>query len=175
MAMRWDAIADIPDRVNEIAALVDPNALRYVGWNDISNELELLAFDAADIPYDNTTSGLTATEVQAAIDEIAGVTAPTTYWGWVNTAGDQTTVPISRLPAGWTVNRSSTGVYTVTHGLGLADVRDLAIVVTVFTNDASSYEWKIRSTSANSFTVNIWIAGMANGSWFFNAADTPPP
>jgi len=33
--------------------------------------------DASDVPYDNTLSGLTATDVQAAIDEIAGAPAPT--------------------------------------------------------------------------------------------------
>lgn len=33
---------------------------------------EINAKDASDIPYDNTASGLTATEVQSAIDEVIG-------------------------------------------------------------------------------------------------------
>jgi hypothetical protein len=39
--------------------------------------------DASDVPYDNTLSGLTATDVQAAIDELAGTPAPT--GGLINT------------------------------------------------------------------------------------------
>jgi chaperonin cofactor prefoldin len=71
IAALWDEISQIPDRVNEIAVLTDPNKLQYVGWNDVANELQLLDFDAADIPYDNSGSGLVATDVQAAIDELA--------------------------------------------------------------------------------------------------------
>ncbi len=126
--MRWDAIADIPDRVLEIAALLDPNALRYVGWNDTSNELELLQFDAADIPYDNTTSGLTATEVQAAIDELAaGAGAGTVFSGFVSITGTTVT---SDLPSGWTVSRPAAGRYVIVHSLSLAATTDLHITAT---------------------------------------------
>lgn len=37
--------------------------------------------DAGDIPFDNTASGMTATDVQSAIDEINSTAAPLFYWG----------------------------------------------------------------------------------------------
>lgn len=37
----------------------------------VNGQTGVVQLDAVDIPYDNTTSGLTATEVQAAIDELA--------------------------------------------------------------------------------------------------------
>ncbi len=128
IAALWDEISQIPDRVNEIAVLTDPNALRYVGWNDVANELQLLTFDAADIPYDNSGSGLAATEVQAAIDEIAtGSGVGTIFSGHVSLAG--TTVS-SDLPSGWTVSRPAAGRYVVVHSLGLATDTDLHITAT---------------------------------------------
>lgn len=64
-----------------------------------------LAPDAEDIPYDNGTSGLTATDVQAAIDELEGLVAgggiPETL---VNAKGDLIAADaadsVDRLPVG---------------------------------------------------------------------------
>ena len=39
--------------------------------NEVKNALDNLSSDAVDINYDNTTSGLTATNVQSAIDEVS--------------------------------------------------------------------------------------------------------
>lgn len=176
MAMRWDAIADKPDRINEIAALVDPNELRYVGWNDISNELELLLFLAADIPYDNSGSGLAATDVQAAIDEIAGGPSGNTFPGRVSSAG---TTGTSDLPAGWTVTRPSLGEYTVTHSLAVGDYTHLTVVAmgshvgTFDTGFPRLCQLNPGSSTANAFRVTITtdFAGIdrINSEWFFIA------
>ena len=177
MAMRWDAIADKPDRINEIAALVDPNELRYVGWNDISNELELLLFLAADIAYDNSGSGLVATEVQAAIDELAAASgASSVFAGWVSTAG---TTGTSQLPAGWTVTRPALGRYTVTHGLGLGGYEDLSVTCTGIHDNGfdTGYPRLVQiqpsGSSGNAFQIGMTtdFAGIdfVNDEWFFLA------
>lgn len=170
MAMRWDAIADIPVRVLEIAALVDPNALRYVGWNDASNQLELLTFDAADIPYDNTISGLVATNVKTAIDELAAGAVPgldTVYAGFADafTAAEQ-------LPAGWTAARVGGGLITVTHSLGLATNKDLSITAIALSNGSNDSRIQASSIGINSFQIqsyNTSTGGAADVDVFFIA------
>lgn len=178
MAMRWDAIADKPDRINEIAALIDPNELRYVGWNDISNELELLLFDAADIPYDNSGSGLTATDVQAAIDEVVSGGSGGVFAGQVSIAG---TTGTSNLPAGWTVTRPALGRYTVTHSLGLGDYEDLSVTAMGIHDGPfdTGYPRLIQiqpsGSNGNAFQVGITtdFAGIdfINTEWFFLAME----
>ena len=151
VAALWDAIAGRPDRINEIAALVDPNALRYVGWDDTLNQLDFFEFDSADIPYDNTTSGLTATDVQAAIDELAGTLAPNVFHGWVSATG---TTGTSALPAGWTVTRPAAGRYIITHGLTLSVSTDLRVVaMNEHTSEYMSCEYD--ALGLNSFEVII--------------------
>jgi hypothetical protein len=69
-------------------------------WDDTSGEWILLGpQDAIEVPYDNGTSGLTATEVQSAIDELAaggiGATGPTGPTGidgtqWTDGTGSPT-------------------------------------------------------------------------------------
>lgn len=167
MAMIWEAIANIPDRVNEIAALIDPNELQYVGWDDTANELQLMAFDAADIPYDNTVSGLVAAQVQDAIDELAAGVAPTVFFGWVSSTG---TTATSRLPAGWTVARAATGRYTVTHGLGLTNVNGLSMVGTPV-QTVFSLACQAGTLGLNSFEMRLMQENEAltNNQWFFVA------
>lgn len=141
----WTEITGIPARVTELAALGDPGGLRYVGWDDSANELAFFAFDAADIPYDNGTSGLTATDVQAAIDELAAMIADAgVFFGYVGSDGSTGNV----LPAGWSAVRNSVGNYTVTH-----NVTGLVPVVTM----ASGVVADVMAVTigANSFTVHI--------------------
>jgi len=177
--MRWDAIADIPDRVNEIAALIDPNALRYVGWNDASNELELLAFAAVDIPYDNGASGLAATDVQAAIDEVVSGPSGATFPGRVSATG---TTGTSDLPAGWTVTRPALGTYTVTHSLSVGSFEHLSVVSTaIHTAFVANTGWPTltqvnsASSTANSFQIIVStdFAGVdrVNRGFFFIAQE----
>ena len=128
IAALWDEISQKPDRINEIAVLTDPNKLQYVGWNDVANELQLLDFDAVDIPYDNSGSGLVATNVQDAIDELAAASGVgTVFSGFVSLAG---TTGTSDLPTGWTVSRPGAGRYVVVHSLSLATDTDLHITAT---------------------------------------------
>ena len=59
MAMIWEAIANIPDRVQEVAALVDPNELRFKrggcfdvgvrcgGWGNVILEASVMDREAA--------------------------------------------------------------------------------------------------------------------------------
>lgn len=54
------------------------------GVTSVNGQTGVVNLDAADIPYDNTASGLTATEVQAAIDEI--VASPVAPTGTPNTS-----------------------------------------------------------------------------------------
>jgi len=58
--------------------------------------------DASDVPYDNTLSGLTATDVQAAIDELAAVPAPSSDFELIQvyTASSSATLDIV-LPSGY--------------------------------------------------------------------------
>ncbi len=162
IAALWDEISQKPDRINEIAVLVDPNKLQYVGWNDVANELQLLDFDAADIPYDNSGSGAVATEVQAALDELfAASGASTVFAGFVDGAA-----VAEQLPSGWTVARTAVGTYTLTHGLSLAGADDLSLVVTSENSRAEYF-----SPGTNSIGVRIQVTPDVDvdRDWFFLA------
>lgn len=124
----WANIVNIPARVTEVAVLTDPaSEFYYVGWDDVANQLKLRIFDPLKIPYDHTTSGLTATNVKAAIDElaalVAALTANNVYPGYVGSDGTTG----NRLPVGWSATRTGAGAYEVTHSLGLADLTRLAV------------------------------------------------
>src|SRR5262245_25490065 len=115
----WSQITSIPARVLELAALGDPGGLRWVIWNDSLNELDYLEALAEFVSYDNSVSGLTATTVQEAIDELA---TQQVYFGYVPSNGIGEIVP-----AGWSAVRNSVGNYTVTHNIpGLVPVVTMA-------------------------------------------------
>lgn len=118
----WANIVNIPTRIVELAALTDPASQQYyVGWDDTANQLKLRIFDPSLMPYDHTISGLAATLVKTAIDELAAAVAALTtaavYPGYVGSDGTTG----NRLPAGWSASKVATGQYDVTHNLGLAD------------------------------------------------------
>jgi hypothetical protein len=167
IAALWAAISGVPARVKEIEVLVDPNALQYVGWNDVTNQLELLTFDALDIPYDNSGSGLAATDVQAAIDEAVAAASPNLFAGWVSSTG---TTGTSRLPAGWTVTRPFTGIYTVTHSLALSNTNGLSVAASIIATGGQA-NIQVRDTlTVNSFQTETIFADVAlNRGWFFVA------
>ena len=60
--------------------------------NEVKNALDNLSSDAVDINYDNTTSGLTATNVQDAIDEVNNSLAGC-YLSFTDADGNPTTEP----------------------------------------------------------------------------------
>lgn len=165
LAMIWEAIANIPDRVMEIVALDDPGELRYVGWNPTSEQLELLEFSAADIPYDNSSSGLTAENVQEALDEVGTSSSDIIEFdAWINEAG---TTGGSILPSGWTVSRPATGRYTLTHGFELEDYRRLHVFAfSQHTDEFMACEYI--NAAPNFFQIQIGRgAGVAANREFF--------
>lgn len=62
----------------EIVELEQAGASVQCTTQDIADLAAVGSVAAEDVTYDNAASGLTATEVQAAIDEVAGLSAPTT-------------------------------------------------------------------------------------------------
>ncbi len=170
IAALWAAISGVPARIKEIEVLADPGELQYVGWNDTSNQLELFAFDALDIPYDNSGSGLAATDVQAAIDELEAGAVPgleTVYSGFCDafTAAEQ-------LPAGWTAARTGSGLITVTHSLALAGVNDLSIMAIAISNGSNDSRVQRSSLGLNSFQIQSYVSstgGVADVDIFFIA------
>jgi hypothetical protein len=128
ISVAWGDIIGIPARVQELSVLVDPNSeFYYVGWDDVANELRMRIFDPLNIPYDNGASGLSATNVQDAIDELAALVAAlvsgNVYPGYVGSDGTTG----NRLPVGWSATRTGAGTYEVTHSLGLTDLTRLAV------------------------------------------------
>jgi hypothetical protein len=87
-------------------------------WDDFA-----IAIDAEDVAYDNSTSGLAATNVQAAIDEIDLNTAPATATYLVQTAstGLSAEQALSTLSTGLMKVTTTTGVVSsVSDSSGLA-------------------------------------------------------
>lgn len=162
----WNGLVNVPANIQELAALADPDALRYVGWNDSNDRLELLTFAASDIPYDPSTSGLSATDVQAAIDEVAAAGSGAVYAGYVASTGISYSVP-----SGWSVSKTATGTYVVTHNLGLSVTTDLSIVGTPV-NSAFSVVCQLSTTGLNSFTMLLMEENetLRNVTWHFLAS-----
>lgn len=166
----WSQITGIPARVNEIAALGDPGARRFVVWDDAGNQLDYLDLNAAEVPYDNSGSGLTATDVQAAIDEVyAALTASGVFAGFI----DASSLGSSQLPAGWSVANPATGRFAVTHNLGLTNVFDLSIAPSARLSAGSTDDRYalITNEGTNSFEilVNDVGAGPVNDDSYFLA------
>jgi hypothetical protein len=172
----WSQITGIPDRILELAALGDPGARRFIVWNDTTNDLEYLELLADDVPYDNAVSGLTATNVQEAIDEIyAAITASGVFAGYVDES-----VAAEVLPAGWTVSKPAAGRFLITHSLGLASIYDLAVSPGgINAGQTTSYMPTVIPIDGNSFEINLWNVetgstggggGPVNGLGFFFTA-----
>lgn len=156
----WVNVINKPARIDEIAVLTDPASQNYyVGWDDTANQLKLRLFDPLRIPYNNGVSGLTATNVQAAIDElaalVAALTANNVFPGYVG--ADGTTG--NRLPAGWSASKTAAGTYDVTHSLGLADLTRLAVGLACV-GTAGNKVAQTRSTgTGNKFVVETVDSG----------------
>jgi hypothetical protein len=74
------------------------------------------------------------------------------------------------LPSGWTATRTSTGTYTVTHNLGLADTRDLVIQLTMNAATGRNSSIDVLSMTANAFTVSTNEDDLAADTAFFFSA-----
>lgn len=166
----WSQITSIPQRVVELAALGDPGGLRLVIWNDTLNELDYLEALAEFLFYDNATTGLAATDVQAAIDEIyALITTSGSFPGFI----DASALGSSSLPAGWSVANPAGGRFTVTHNLGLASVTQLSVVPSARLSAGGTDDRYalISNETLNSFDILIVDtgAGAVNDDSYFMA------
>jgi hypothetical protein len=94
-------------------------------------------YDADQVDYDNTTSGLTATDVQAAIDEVEG--RVDTLEGVSHVSKYAATVSLGDTP----------GAQTVTHNLGTTDV----VVMVYDTATKDEIGAVVDVTNTNSITV----------------------
>jgi hypothetical protein len=120
---------------------------------DASGVLSSSAVTPTELGY---VSGVTSA-IQTQINNHTGNTAnPHTvkaaqlgdfYSGHVSSTGTGT-----GLPAGWSVSRLGTGVYEVTHNLGLAATADLAIALAL--RGSSSQFIYVGNETANTFRVN---------------------
>lgn len=160
LTVDWAVITGIPARVTEVAALTDPAAQTYyVGWNDTANQLQLRIFDPSLMPYDHTTSGLSATTVKGALDElaalIAALTANNVYPGYVGSDGTTG----NRLPVGWSATRTGAGTYEVTHSLGLADLTRLAVSPCCIGTAGNKAIQQRSSSTGNKFVIETVDSG----------------
>jgi hypothetical protein len=94
-------------------------------------------YDADQVDYDNTTSGLTATDVQAAIDEVEG--RVDTLEGVTHVSKYAATISLGSTP----------GAQTVTHNLGTTD--PIVMIYDTATSDVIRADVDI--TNINSITV----------------------
>jgi hypothetical protein len=91
------------------------------------------------------------------------------FVGYVGSDGSTGT----RVPGGWSVSKTGTGTYEVTHSLGLADGLRLTVVATPF--DTVSNGARVQSgaaTTGNKFTVQVFTSSSGSatdGAFFFVA------
>ena len=107
--------------------------------------------DAGDIAYDNTGSGLTATNVQAAIDEVA-------QGGGGGGVGD------------WTLAGSATGNTPIAIPAG---AKELAFAFE-YNNDGNTFIIPVieLSSTAKKFITGYYSSSSVNGSFIVSATDT---
>lgn len=87
------------------------------------------------------------------------------FSGFVNSAADA-----EEVPSGWSVTNDSTGVYTVTHGLGLSNTNNLRVAITLIDATNTSVRASITDRSTDSFEVTIDDdIGNADQDFFFIA------
>jgi hypothetical protein len=122
---------------------------------DASGVLSASAVTATELGY---VSGVTSA-IQTQIDEVVN-NGSVVYKGHVSSAGTGT-----GLPSGWTVSRTSTGLYEITHNLGLAATTDMQIVASV--NDSVS-RFAVVDTGTAFFRVRTFDAAGASSDEGFH-------
>lgn len=76
---------------NDAAGAWEPAAGGGGAVSSVNGQTGVVQIDAEDVPYSNTTSGLAATDVQGAIDELAATPPGPAAWGAITgTLSDQT-------------------------------------------------------------------------------------
>lgn len=95
------------------------------------------------------------------------ITIPAIYSGYVGADGSTG----NDLPTGWSVNKSATGVYVITHSLALATATDMQIATNIAEN-AARVSYAVGGT--NSFTVRTATVVPALADTAFNFIATIP-
>jgi hypothetical protein len=172
LAATWSTLTGIPSMVLDVAALVDPGALKFLIWNDTSNHIEFYSPTAPDISYDHTISGLVATNVKTAIDELkASIGVGSVYRGYVGSDGTTG----NRLPVGWSALRTGAGAYEVTHNLGLANLTFLAVGLSCVGTAGNKTAQQRSSGTGNKFVIEAVDSGtgaLTDEAFSFVAAQT---
>lgn len=136
------AVEDVGTAIGDVVQLEDVGGNPGLPAVD-GSQLTGIAFNADDISYDNTISGLAATDVQDAIDELeAQNTAnPARVRAWVNFDGTTTTPTIRASHNVSSVVRNATGDYTVnfTSALPDANYAASALSITQVTSTIGNY------------------------------------
>jgi hypothetical protein len=108
------------------------------------------SIDGVDTERAVTPAALAAKLAVAAVDsadKVKGVRGYKTYAGYVPSAGTS-----AGLPAGWSVNKTGTGVYEITHNLNFASANERSIQGT----PAQLCELDTSTATGNTFTVSTY-------------------
>jgi len=103
-----------------------------IKYNGISGQFDIVLDKASEIKYDNTTSGLTADELQAATDELAGLIAalpdPIVYKGtWSAATNTPTLANTDTGKTGWLYQVSAAGSVNFGAGAIAFDIGDKVV------------------------------------------------
>lgn len=98
------ALTSVSGSILSISGIVESDGKISKGSNSVSLAKVAMTGDAEDVAYDNTTSGLTATDVGTALDELAaassGGVASKTIWGHDDSAGQSDYAKVYRIYQG---------------------------------------------------------------------------
>jgi hypothetical protein len=130
--------------------------------------------DASDVPYDNATSGLTASDVQAAIDEIAAVSAPTVDPTTILPWGDHfetafAAVTASGLAGNSYVSISGAGATAVKDASALSNARGVISLQTGTTSSGAA----VAVAGANAVSPSTGFSHDVVGAYKFKAKAYP--
>jgi len=103
-----------------------------IKYNGLSGQFDIVLDKASEIKYDNTTSGLTADELQAATDELAGLIAalpdPIVYKGtWSAATNTPTLANTDTGKTGWLYQVSAAGSVNFGAGAIAFDIGDKVV------------------------------------------------
>lgn len=172
----WLALEDIPELLEQLGELADPGSDAWLAWDDSIDEFVFLEQTAENVAYDNGASGLAATDVQEAIDEIATTLV---YAGYCTGAsGASVAIVVNEAATGWTVSQQATGRFRVTHGLALSNAKYLSVVPAVSLNAGGTDDryCNVTNENTNYFEVSVTDngTGAVNDNFYFHAVRLAP-
>jgi len=145
-----------------IEALTDPNDDRIMFWDDTAGAMAWLDMGSS-LAVTGTTLDVVYADIEANLST-ATASLPI-YAGYVDSAG---TAEV--LPSGWTATNDGTGLYTVTHNLGLTAAQCSVVANTNAAGTRSKCD--VTSVGTNSFGVDISSdSGYFNDEFWFILVD----